>query len=111
ICVAVVVACSRPDPVPAQPESPSARFAKSRDLAIRAASAMLDSGRAWRATEMIDSAYRGAVTRSPEVVLFSATAAAGWGGWPRVERELSNAAWLDSSFDGAGRELLARAAL
>ena len=111
VCVAVVVACSRPDAAPAQPEPLSSRFAKSPDAIIRAASAMLDSGRPWRAGEIIDSVYRSVATRRPEVVLFSASAAASWGGWQRVERELSTAPWLDSLFDGAGRELLARAAL
>jgi soluble lytic murein transglycosylase len=43
--------------------------------------------------------------------MMSTLAAAAWGGWSRVERELSAASWLDSSFDGLGRELLARAAL
>jgi len=71
---------------------------------------MLESGRPWRATEIIDSAYRGSPTRKPEVTLFSATAAASWGGWTRVERELAAVPWLDSLFEGDGRELLARAA-
>ena len=72
---------------------------------------MLESGRPWRATEILDSAYRAQTTRSAEVVLLSAMAAASWGGWSRVDRELSTAVWLDSTFDGRGRELLARAAL
>ena len=107
----LAAACSRPDAVPAQLESPAARFAKSQEPAVRIAASMLESGRPWRATEIIDSAYRGSQSRSPEVMLFSATAAASWGGWSRVERDLATAPWLDSLFDGAGRELLARAAL
>jgi hypothetical protein len=47
----------------------------------------------------------------PEVVLLSAMAAANWGGWDRVDRELTAVPWLDSMFAGRGRELLARAAL
>jgi hypothetical protein len=43
--------------------------------------------------------------------MLSAVAAAVWGGWNRVDRELTTASWLDSLFDGRGRELLARAAL
>lgn len=78
---------------------------------MRAAAAAMESGRPWRATEILDSAYRGQATRSAEVVMMSAVAAAGWGGWTRVDRELSAASWLDSLFDGRGRELLARAAL
>ena len=78
---------------------------------MRAASAALAAGRPWRATEIVDSASRDASRRTPEVALISATAAAAWGGWSRVERDLGGATWLDSLFDGRGRELLARAAL
>ena len=38
-------------------------------------------------------------------------AAANWGGWDRVDRELAAVPWIDSMFAGRGRELLARAAL
>jgi len=78
---------------------------------VRAAAAMVESGRPWRATEILDSAYRSAPTRSADVVLLSAMAAANWGGWDRVDRELTTVTWLDSLFDGRGRELLARSAL
>ena len=111
---AVVVACSRPGDAPAQSESPPSAglpFAASRDAAVRAAASALSSGRPWRATEIIDSAYRDPARRTPEVSLVSATAAAAWGGWTRVERDLTGASWLDSLFDGHGRELLVRAAL
>ena len=108
---AAVVACSRPEPAPAQMEAPASPFATSRDPAVRLADAALAAGRAWRATEILDSAFRDSASRTPEVVLMSATAAARWGGWSRVERELAAARWVDSLFDGAGRELLARAAL
>jgi soluble lytic murein transglycosylase len=106
-----VVACARPDEAPAQLDADASRFSRSRDAAVRAAAAALEAGRPWRATEMLDSAYRGAAARTPEVVLLSATAAAAWGGWQRVERDLTGATWLDSQFDGGGWELLARAAL
>ena len=107
----LAVACSRPDNAPAQSESTASPFAGSRDATVRAAAAALAAGRPWRATEIVDSASRDPARRTPEVALVSATAAAAWGGWSRVERDLGGASWLDSAFDGRGRELLARAAL
>jgi len=111
LLLVVAVACSRPADAPAQLEASPSPFAGSKDAAVRAAATMLESGRPWRATEILDSAYRAQTARSAEVVLLSAMAAAGWGGWSRVDRELSTAAWIDSTFNGRGRELLARAAL
>ena len=116
ICVrlvfaALVVACSRPEAAPAQSDNALAPFAGSREPGVAAAIAALSAGRPWRATEILDSAYRSPASRNPEVVLLSATAAAAWGGWSRVERDLAAAAWIDSLFDGRARELLARAAL
>jgi len=111
LLLSALIGCSRPDASSAQSERTATRFEKSRDPAVRAASAALDARRPWRATEIIDSAYRASTARPPEVVMISALAAAEWGGWSRVERELTTAAWLDSTFDGLGRELLARAAL
>ena len=111
LLLVVAVACSRPADAPAQSDGTIAPFAGSKDATVRAAAAMLESGRPWLASEILDSVYRSATTRSPEVVLLSATAAADWGGWDRVDRELTAVPWLDSMFDGRGRELLARAAL
>jgi soluble lytic murein transglycosylase len=111
LLLVAAVACSRPADAPAQLDGSPSPFTKSRDAAVRAAAAAVESGRPWRATEILDSAYRAQATRSADVVMMSAVAAAGWGGWARVDRELSTATWLDSLFDGRGRELLARAAL
>lgn len=111
LLAAAVLACSRPESVPAQTEAATSPFANSRDPVLRQAGQTLSSGRAWRAAEILDSAYRDPASRTPEVVLLTATAAAAWGGWSRVERELSAASWIDSLFDGAGRELLVRSAL
>src|SRR5689334_3969702 len=111
LATAALLACGRPDEVPAQLETGASRFTRSRDVTVRAAAAVLEAGRPWRATELLDSAYRSVATRPAEVVLLSATAAAAWGGWQRVERDLAGATWLDSQFDGTGWELLARAAL
>ena len=111
LLLVAAVACSRPAEAPAQLDGASSSFARSKDPAVRAAAAMVESGRPWHATETLDSAYGAQATRSPEVVMLSAVAAAVWGGWNRVDRELTTASWLDSLFDGRGRELLARAAL
>ena len=111
LVVALAIACGRPNDVPAQSENGASSFASSRDPAVQAASVALAAGRPWRATELLDSAFRNATTRTPEVTLVAATAAAAWGGWSRVDRELATALWLDTLFDGRGRELLARAAL
>jgi TolA-binding protein len=111
LIAAVTLACSRPNDAPAQLDRPGAAFATSKDPAVSAAAVALEAGRPWRATEIIDSAYRGSPTRSSDAVLIAATAAAAWGGWTRVERELATMPWLDSAYAGRGRELLARAAL
>src|SRR5688500_6917010 len=111
LVAAVVVACSRPERMPAQLDAPTSPFSTSREPSVRLAASALGSGRAWRAAEILDSAYRDPGLRTPEVVLLTATAAARWGGWSRVERELAGVPWLDSLHDGAGRELLTRAAL
>lgn len=111
VLLALAVACSRPDAAPAQTDNALAPFAGSRDPAVTAAVVALASGRPWRATEILDSAYRSVAPRSPDVALLSATAAARWGGWSRVEQDLGTAPWIDSLFDGRARELLARSAL
>jgi len=109
--VAFLVACSRPDAAPAQSDNALAPFASSKEPAVNVAVAAMNAGRPWRATAVLDSAYRPPVVRTPDVVLLSATAAAAWGGWSRVDRELAMAPWIDSLFDGRARELLARSAL
>jgi soluble lytic murein transglycosylase len=111
VMLALAVACSRPDAAPAQSDNTLAPFAGSREPAVTAAVVALASGRPWRATEILDSAYTSRAPRSPDVVLLSATAAAAWGGWSRVDRDLATAPWIDSLFEGRARELLARSAL
>jgi soluble lytic murein transglycosylase len=111
VVTTITLGCSRPGDAPAQADSTASRFANSRDATVRAAAAALSAGRPWRATEIIDSATKNVSIRAPELSLLAATAAAGWGGWARVDRELSAATWIDSLYDGAGRELLARSSL
>src|SRR5262245_49739707 len=98
LALAVAVGCSRPDVAPAQSDGAAERLAKSRDASVRAAASMIGTGRPWRATEIVDSTYPAGTPRSPEVMLASAVAAAGWSGWARVEKELASALWLDSLF-------------
>jgi soluble lytic murein transglycosylase len=43
--------------------------------------------------------------------MVAARAAAGWDGWPEVDKLLAKEKWLDTQFAGEGRELLARSAL
>ena len=54
---------------------------------------------------------RDSTRRTPAALLVAARAAAGWGGWTQVDALLGTAAWIDTSFGGEARELLARSAL
>ncbi len=72
---------------------------------------LIDQSHPWRVTQQLAPALRDPRTRTPQVVLAAARAAAGWGGWSEVDKLLVNEPWLDTQFDGEGRELLARSAL
>lgn len=99
------------------PSSTSSPRQESDDLAaalrqsdvLRRAQAVIDSQHPWRATQMLSSVVRDRPT--PAATLVAARAAAGWGGWAEVDKLLAGESWLDSSFDGEGRELLAQSAL
>lgn len=93
---------------PMAPPSPGTAV---RDSVLSTAREAIAEGRPWRATRMLAPILRDSALRTPEVELVAATAAAGWHGWRETDQLLRNASWLDSSFDGEGRELLARAAL
>lgn len=80
------------------------------DSILMSAAAALENGQPWRAAQILEPVLRDSTQRTPERVLLAARAAAAWGGWSEVERHLGNEPWLDSRFDGLGRELLARAA-
>jgi soluble lytic murein transglycosylase len=82
-----------------------------RDTILGAAERALNAGHAWRATRLLTPILRDSSRRTPAAVLLAARAAAGWEGWPEVERLLRGEPWLASQFSGAGYELLARAAL
>ncbi len=81
------------------------------DSVTAAAEAALRAGEAWRATRIIAPLLDAPATRTPEVLLLAARAAAGWEGWATVSRLLATEPWLDREQDGLGRALLARAAV
>jgi soluble lytic murein transglycosylase len=78
---------------------------------LRTAQALIDSGHPWRATQALARTHRDGRQRTPAALIVAARAAAGWDGWSEVDKLLARQPWLDSSFDGEGRELLARSAL
>ena len=80
------------------------------DSILISAATALQNGQPWRAAQILAPTLRDSTQRTPERVLLAARAAAEWGGWSQVDRLLANEPWLDSRFDGLGRELLARAA-
>src|SRR5690349_21039262 len=84
---------------------------RSSDPAVRSATDALAQGSPWIATTRIAPALATPARRTPVAILVAASAAAGWQGWTEVERLLGAQPWLDTVAAGAGRELLARAAL
>ena len=106
--VVAVSACSQPaarEMAQGTLESP----ADGDSLLINAALA-LQNGQPWRAAQILEPVLRDSAQRTPQRVLLAARAAAAWGGWSQVDRLLGREPWLDTRFDGLGRELLARAA-
>lgn len=73
--------------------------------------AALRNGQAFRATQLVAPLLTSPRTRTPEVIIVAAEAAAGWEGWSTVRRLLAEQPWLDGRFDRLGRRLLAEAAL
>jgi soluble lytic murein transglycosylase len=79
--------------------------------ALKAAQAAIDAGHPWRATQLVTPLIRDAAKTTPAAVLVAARAAAQWEGWAEVDRLLAGQTWIDTRFDGEGRELLTRSAL
>ena len=77
---------------------------------LRDAVKSIDSGHPWPATVSVAPMLRQS-PRNRAAVLVAARAAAAWDGWTEVDKLLGGETWLDSSFGGEGRELLARANL
>jgi soluble lytic murein transglycosylase len=78
---------------------------------LKQAQAAIDQGHPWRATQLVSPVLRNSRERTPAALLVAARAAAGWGGWQEVEKLIAKEPWLDTQFEGEGRELLTRAAL
>src|ERR1019366_10516800 len=83
----------------------------SAQSALPSADSALAAGQPWRATQVLAPLLGDPRTRTPEVVLLAARAAAAWEGWPTVRRLLEHETWLDTKFDRLGRRLLAEADL
>ena len=81
------------------------------DSVLRAVREALAAQRPWQASRLLAPLLRSVDTRTPEVELLAARAAAAWGGWKETEGLLREATWLDGEFAGEGHELLARASL
>ncbi|HEX4682284.1 MAG TPA: lytic transglycosylase domain-containing protein [Gemmatimonadaceae bacterium] len=116
LAVLLIAACSRDHSASAAGDvSPTTN----RDLvnaiaqndALKAAQAAIDSGHPWRATQMLAPELKAPERRTPATLMVAARAAAGWDGWPEVDKLLAGESWVDAEFEGEGRELLARSAL
>lgn len=110
------VACGRPRDAGATGEVLAARDASlpaaiAADSTLRLADQALRAGHPWRATQLLAPVLADARRRTPAAVLLAARAAAAWGGWSEVTKLLGGERWLDTRYNGEGRELLARAAL
>lgn len=81
------------------------------DSLVARADSLIRAGHPWPATVLLGGRLRAPESASPEARLAGARAAAGWEGWSEVERLLRSAPWLDTRFDGEGRELLVRSSL
>src|ERR1019366_5325611 len=80
----------------------------SAQSALPSADSALAAGQPWRATQVLAPLLGDPRTRTPEVVLLAARAAAAWEGWPTVRRLLEHEIWLDTKFDRLGRRRLPR---
>jgi len=79
------------------------------DSLMAVAEQALSNGQPWKASRAIAPLLESPTTRTPPTILLAARAAAGWDGWEAVTRLLMGQDWLDSTFEGEGRALLARA--
>lgn len=82
-----------------------------QDADVTAAQKAIDAGHPWRATQLIAPVLKISSRRTPAALIVAARAAAGWDGWAEVDKLLARESWIDTQFDGEGRELLARSAL
>ena len=117
MCVfAAAAACSSPQESSAageisQQSDDELDRAIAADPVLRDAVKAIDAGHPWKATVAVAPKLALTKSRTRAVVLVAARAASVWGGWTEVDKLLGAESWLDSSFNGEPRELLARAAL
>ncbi len=78
---------------------------------LKNAQTAIDQGHPWTATQLVAPILKDPQRRTPAALIVAARAAAGWEGWAEVDKLLSRESWLDTTFDGEGRELLAQSAL
>ena len=78
---------------------------------LSSAQAAIDEGHPWRATQLLAPMLRVPAKRTPATLIVAARAAAGWNGWSEVDNLLAKQPWIDTQFEGEGRELLTRSAL
>src|SRR5262245_46983868 len=83
--------------------SDPAAAAIARSDKLKQAQAEIDQGHPWRATQLVAPALKDSRQRTAAALLVGARAAAGWGGWPEVEKLLAKETWLDTEFNGEGR--------
>ena len=81
------------------------------DSALVQANEALARGRPWQATRLLAPWVSDTVARAPAASFLAARAASEWRGWSEVLQLLSGEPWVDTLYGGAGRVLLARAAL
>lgn len=79
------------------------------DPQIDSARGEVSAGRAWHASRLFRAAERSGTTLTPQDVLLSARADAGWRNWAGVVERLAGQAWIDDVGDGSGLLLLGRA--
>ena len=96
-------------PAPVSQQDPAGAIAQGGVVA--SAQKAIDASHPWRATQVLAPVLKSAAQRTPTAVLVAARAAAGWDGWQEVDRLLAREPWIDTQFEGEGRELLARSAL
>ena len=84
----------------------SSRGRSRRATSSTDASASIDRGHPWRATQLFAPVLRDPQKRTPAALLVAARAAAGWDGWAEVDKLLAAETWIDTQFDGEARELL-----
>lgn len=78
---------------------------------LDSAATALAHGQGWRATQLLAPLLNAPATRTPDVVILAARAAASWEGWATVRKLLEGQPWLDERFDRLGHRLLAEANL